>query len=62
MQVRAVRGTVWLTRRELADLYGTSKQNIQQVIARVLTDGEVTEATVNLELTIRTGRRYPETK
>jgi hypothetical protein len=54
VQLRAVGGTVWLTQLQLAELYGTSKQNIQQVIARVLADGEVSEATVNSELTVRT--------
>ncbi|WP_433216715.1 virulence RhuM family protein [Dactylosporangium sp. CS-047395] len=54
VQLRAVDGTVWLTQLEIAELYGTSKQNIQQIIDRVLTDGEVSEATVNSELTVRT--------
>src|SRR5450830_237109 len=52
VQLRAVDGTVWLTQAQMADLYGTSKQNIQQTIARVLADGEVGAATVNSELTV----------
>ncbi|QIM15460.1 virulence RhuM family protein [Leucobacter insecticola] len=54
IQLRAVGGSVWLTQMQIAELYGTSKQNVQQVIARILADEEVSEATVNSELTIRT--------
>jgi len=55
--VSAIGGTVWLTQGQMADLYGTSRQNVQQVIARVLSDGEVDESTVNSELTVRAERR-----
>ncbi|WP_159805961.1 RhuM family protein [Cellulomonas citrea] len=54
VQLRAVGGTVWLTQAQMADLYGTSAQNVQQTIARVLADGEVDESTVNSELMVRT--------
>jgi hypothetical protein len=54
VQLRAVDGTIWLSQLEIAELYGTSLQNIQQVITRVLADGEVTEATINSELMVRT--------
>ncbi|MEV0128560.1 virulence RhuM family protein [Dactylosporangium sp. NPDC050688] len=54
VQLRAIDGTVWLTQQQIAELYGTSVQNIQQVIARVLADGEVGEATINSELIVRT--------
>ncbi len=54
VQLRAVGGTVWLTQAQIAQLYGSSKQNIQQIIRRVLDDGEVTEATVNSELIVQT--------
>ena len=53
VQLRAVDGTVWLTRGQMADLYGTSPQNISQVVARVLADGEVAEATRNSEFLVR---------
>ena len=57
-QLRTGGGTVWLSQRGMADLYHTSVQNIQQIIARVLEDGEVTEATINSELIVRQeGRR-----
>lgn len=44
---------MWLTQAQLADLYATSVQNVQQIIARVLADGEVSEATINSELIVR---------
>jgi len=53
VQLRAAGGTVWLSQRALADLYGTSVPNIKQIISRVLADGEVTEATINSELIVR---------
>ena len=53
VHLRVVGGTVWLTQAQMADLYGTSKQNVQQVVARVLADGEVDGSTVNSELTVR---------
>jgi len=47
-----------LSQRALADLYGTSVPNIRQIVARVLADGEVSEATINSELMVRQeGRR-----
>lgn len=54
VQLRASGGTVWLTQTEISRLYGSSPQNIQQTIARVLADGEVDESTINSELTVRT--------
>ena len=53
MQLRASEGTVWLTQAEMAELYGTSIPNVAQIIGRVLKDGEVTEATIHSELTVR---------
>lgn len=53
VQLRAIDGTVWLTQAQMAELYGTSLQNISAIIARVLADGEVTEATINSELIVR---------
>lgn len=54
VQLRAAKGTVWLTQAQMAELYGTSVQNIGQILSRVLADGEVTEATINSELMVRT--------
>ncbi|WP_285592827.1 virulence RhuM family protein [Actinomycetospora sp. NBRC 106378] len=49
---------MWLSQAEIAELYGTSVQNIAQIAGRVLADGEVTMATVNSELRVaQEGRR-----
>ncbi|QDH92871.1 hypothetical protein KNU62_gp87 [Gordonia phage Bakery] len=53
VQLRAVDGTVWLTQAQIADLYDTSVQNVQQIISRILADQEVSEATINSELIVR---------
>ncbi|WFE51510.1 RhuM family protein [Micromonospora sp. WMMD1155] len=53
VQLRAAKGTVWLTQAQMAELYGTSVQNIGQIVSRVLADAEVTEATINSELIVR---------
>lgn len=53
LQLRARGGTIWLTQAEIAVLYGTSGQNVGQIIRRVLADGEVDEATTNSEFVVR---------
>jgi hypothetical protein len=53
MQLRAVDGTVWLTLSEIAELYGTTSQNIGQLVRRVLDDGEVDEATTKRDFVVR---------
>ena len=53
VQLRSVRGTVWLSQAQLAELYDTSVPNIAQIIKRILADGEVSEATINSELMVR---------
>lgn len=53
VQLRAVGGTVWLSQAQMAELYGTSVPNIAQIIKRVLSEGEVPEATINSELIVR---------
>jgi hypothetical protein len=53
IQFRAVDGTVWLTQAQMAELFDTSVQNIQQRISAILEDGELTEATINSELIVR---------
>lgn len=53
VQLRAVQGTVWLTQAQIAELYGTSVQNIDQIVRRILDDGEVSAATINSELMVR---------
>ncbi|MDP4014443.1 MAG: virulence RhuM family protein [Candidatus Nanopelagicales bacterium] len=52
-QLRAIEGTVWLAQAQIAELYGTSVQNVQQTIARVLADEEVDDRTINSELMVR---------
>lgn len=54
VQLRASQGTIWLTQAEIAELYGSSPQNVQQTIVRVLADGEVDESAINSELMVRT--------
>ncbi|MEW1980589.1 RhuM family protein [Citricoccus sp. NPDC079358] len=53
VQLRASGGTVWLTQTEIASLYDTTLPNIAQIIRRILEDREVTEATINSELRVR---------
>jgi hypothetical protein len=54
VQLRAVDGMVWLAQAQIAELYGTSVQNIDQLTRRILDDGEVGAATINSELRVRT--------
>ncbi|MGC4769288.1 hypothetical protein ACLQ25_09945 [Micromonospora sp. DT44] len=53
VQLRAAKGTVWLTQAQMAELYGTSVPNIVQIMRRVLSEGEVTEGTINSQLVVR---------
>lgn len=53
VQLRAIDGSVWLTQAQMAELYGTSVPNIAQIIRRVVADSEVSEATINSELMVR---------
>ncbi|MGQ0573444.1 MAG: RhuM family protein [Pseudonocardia sp.] len=53
VQLRAVRGTVWLTQAEIADLYATSVSNVAHIMRRILDDSEVTQATIDSESRVR---------
>lgn len=53
IQMRASGGTVWLTQAQMAELFATSVQNINQRVLAILQDGELTEATINSELIVR---------
>jgi len=53
IQLRASDGTVWLTLSEMAELFGTTSQNIGQLVRRVLDDGEVDEATTKRDFVVR---------
>lgn len=59
MQLRADRGTVWLTQLEIAELFNASKQNISPHLKNVYQDGELDPAaTVKESLTVQTeGKR-----
>jgi len=45
--------SVWLTQMQLAELYGTTKQNISSHIMNVLCEGELDDSTVKKILTVR---------
>ncbi|MDR0431814.1 MAG: virulence RhuM family protein [Bifidobacteriaceae bacterium] len=53
VQLRTGGGTVWLSYRDMADLYQTTSENIIQIVGRVLEDGEVDASTTNSELVVR---------
>lgn len=54
VQLRSAGGSVWLPQADLAELYGTSVQNIGQTIQRILKDGELDQGTINSEFVVRT--------
>lgn len=53
IRLRAEDGTVWLSQQEMADLFATSKPNINQHVKHILTEGEQPEATVKEYLTVQ---------
>ena len=55
VEVRMQDETVWLTQVQLAELFGTTKQNISLHIQNIIEEGELTkEATVKEYLTVQT--------
>lgn len=55
VQLRAERGTVWLTQLEMAELFNASKQNISLHLKNIYQDGELDPAaTVKDYLTVQT--------
>lgn len=55
VQLRADRGTVWLSQLEMAELFSTSKQNISLHLKNIYKDGELDPvATVKDSLTVQT--------
>ncbi len=55
VQLRAERGTVWLTQLEMAELFNASKQNISLHLKNIFEDGELdSAATVKESLTVQT--------
>jgi hypothetical protein len=59
IQLRVEDGTVWLTQLEIAELFGTTKQNVSLHIQNILDENELQSAsTVKESLTVRTeGKR-----
>ena len=55
VQLRANRGTVWLTQLEMSELFSASKQNISLHLKHTYQDGELDPAaTVKESLTVQT--------
>ena len=55
VEVRLHNGTVWLTQKLMAELYGTSQQNVSQHLAAIYAEGELApEATLKNFLLVRT--------
>ncbi|GAA4193430.1 virulence RhuM family protein [Streptosporangium oxazolinicum] len=53
IQMRTDGTTVWMTQAEMAHLFDTSTQNVQQRISAIFAEGELTESTINSELIVR---------
>ena len=53
MQLHAANGTAWLSSPAMADLYHTTRENIIQIVGRILADGELDESTTNSEFVVR---------
>lgn len=53
-------GSVWMNQNQLAELFDTSKQNVGQHIANILTEGELQENSVvkNYFTTANDGKNY----
>ena len=60
IQLRAVDGSIWLTQLEIAELFGTTKQNVSLHIKNILSEGEVNEAAVVKDslTTAADGKKY----
>lgn len=55
LQLRAVDGSLWLSQLEIAELFATTKQNVNLHIQNILKEGELPEvATVKESLTVQT--------
>lgn len=60
ISLRAMDGTVWLTQLEMAELFATTKQNVNLHLKNILGDGELEEASVVKEslTTAADGKAY----
>ena len=63
IQLSAVDGTVWLTQAQMAELFGTTKQNVSLHLRNIHLDGELAEeAVVKESLTTATDGKAYQTK
>ena len=53
IQVRLDGQTVWLTQRQMAELFETTKQNVSLHIRNILGEGELPRSTVKEYLTVQ---------
>lgn len=60
VQVRYMNETLWLPQREIADLFGTSKQTISYHMGNIFGDGELDRESVVKEIltTASDGKNY----
>lgn len=60
VQVRYMNETLWLPQREIADLFGTSKQTISYHMGNIFGDGELDKESVVKEIltTASDGKNY----
>jgi hypothetical protein len=60
IEVRMQGETVWLSQKQLAELFGTTKQNISQHVDHILKDGELAENSVVKKIftTANDGKNY----
>ena len=60
IEVRLQEETLWLSQRQLAELYQTSKSNINEYIRHIFEEGELVENSVvrNFRITAADGKDY----
>ena len=60
IEVRHEDGSIWLTQQLVADLFGTSKQNVSQHLKTIFASGELDENSVvkKLLITAADGKKY----
>lgn len=60
VQVRYMNETLWMPKREIADLFGTSKQTISYHMGNIFGDGELDKESVVKEIltTASDGKNY----
>ena len=60
IQLHTVEGAVWLTQAQMAELFGTTRQNTSLHLRNILSDGELAEESVVKEslMTAADGKAY----